>query len=102
MPHPMRRSAAGRVAESAEKGRVKLELGMDITMLKSHKMGEQIAKLREELEDRKTSIDKRLVKLLDQMRADKVEHFSAKAPGGSIYAFDVVASEVKVKVSKPA
>ena len=78
------------------------ELGFKIEVLKCQRIGEEIAKMKEESEDRKFKIERRMKDLLTQMREDKINHFSAKAPGGTLYRFDVVSSDTKVKITKPA
>lgn len=77
------------------------ELGLAIKVLPSHRIAEEVAKFREEIEDRQTRVEKRLPDLLKQMKADAIAELSAKGPGGTLYKFEHVCPEEKVKVTKP-
>lgn len=81
--------------------KLKTELGFKITVLKSHKIAEEIARLKEDIEDHTTSANRLIDKLLDQMREDKLTTLTSKAPGGTLYYFEVENRGQRIKISKP-
>lgn len=83
------------------KGRIKTELGLEIQTTQSHAMAEYIARLREEVDDHQEKVSRRLTELLDQMKKDDLPVIAVKAPGGTLYRFDIEDRGQRVKVSKP-
>lgn len=81
--------------------KMKTELGVEIENLPSHQMAEEVAQLREQIEDWTERVTKRLPDLLKAMKADGVTKLSARAPGGSLFTFEAVDLGEKVKITRP-
>ena len=82
--------APARPAGKEKKGPKKtvlLENGIRLVMQESHRLAEVLAKHQEELEDRKAKIAVGLQDLLRQMKEDRLEAVTAKAPSGQGYKF---------------
>ena len=79
--------AAGKKEKKGPKKTVTLENGIKITMQESHRLAEVLAKHQEQLEDCKAKIAVGLEDLLRQMKTDRLEQVTAKAPSGQGYKF---------------
>lgn len=92
MPMPMTKSKTAKI---------KTEMGFDIKVLPSERQAEFCAKLKEDLEVRQSNYDKALDQLKVTLRDEKRVFVNAKGTAGTLYRFDVKASEEKIRVSKP-
>lgn len=82
------------------KTKMTTELGLQIETTKTHKEAEHLADLKEKIDDTKKSLESGLDSLLSQMRLDHIEKVTVKAPGGSLYTFEVRSTDTCVKVKK--
>jgi uncharacterized protein YbbK (DUF523 family) len=80
---------------------MKTELGFKIEMTKTNRIAEDLAKIREEIEDRTESMKRQAEALLEQMRQDKVTRIKVRSPGGILYCFEAVTLGEKIKITKP-
>ena len=79
---------------------MKTELGLQIETTRAYKDAEHLAKVKEEIEDRTSSLKRGLENLLKEMDLDKVTSVVVKAPGGTLYKFRATGIDRKIKISK--
>ena len=89
----MTKTAAGRTA-------VKEPLGFEVELTRAQVQAEHVAKIQEEIEDRRESLRRDLEKLLEDMRTHKGTSLKAKAPGGTLYRFEAVNLGEKVRITR--
>lgn len=79
---------------------LKTELGLKITVSKSHKLAETVATEREQLEVIKDRYQRRLEGLLVQMQEDKITTVKARTAAGFTYEFAIENKGEAVKVRR--
>jgi hypothetical protein len=79
----------------------KMELGFKIELTASHGLAESAAKMREEIEDKQEAVKRLLDDLREAMKSDKIMQVKVKAPGGTLYRFEIENRGERVKITKP-